>query len=42
MLAGGVESMSRAPLVMGKAEQARFPARRRFSTPPSAGASSIR
>jgi acetyl-CoA acyltransferase len=40
MIAGGVESMSRAPFVMPKAE-ARLGAIRKFSTPPSAGASSI-
>jgi acetyl-CoA acetyltransferase len=40
MIAGGVESMTRAPFVMGKARPSR--AARRSSTPPSAGASSIR
>ena len=41
-IAGGVESMTRAPLVMGKARD-RVPAQRRdCRTPPSAGASSIR
>jgi hypothetical protein len=41
MIAGGVESMSRAPFVMGKAESA-FSRRPRSTTPPSAGVSSIR
>jgi acetyl-CoA acyltransferase len=41
MLAGGVESMSRAPFVMGKSEQA-FGRSAELSTPPSAGASSTR
>ena len=41
-IAGGVESMTRAPFVMGKASEA-FPAQpTRSTTPPSAGASSIR
>jgi 3-oxoadipyl-CoA thiolase len=40
-IAGGVESMTRAPLVMGKARPPSS-ARRRSSTPPSAGASSTR
>lgn len=39
MLAGGVESMSRAPFVMGKADSA-FRATPPSTTPPSAGASS--
>jgi acetyl-CoA acetyltransferase len=41
MIAGGVESMTRAPFVMGKADAA-FSRNARFSTPPSAGASSTR
>ena len=41
-IAGGVESMTRAPFVMGKAAEA-FPAHApRSTTPPSAGVSSIR
>ena len=40
-VAGGVEIMSRAPFVMGKAETA-FRAMPRSSTPPSAGGSSTR
>ena len=40
-IAGGVESMTRAPLVMGKARR-RSSAAPRSTTPPSAGASSIR
>ena len=40
VIAGGVESMSRAPFVMGKAESA-FPRTAEIRTPPSAGASSI-
>ena len=39
MIAGGVESMSRAPFVMPKAESA-FSVAMRCMTPPSAGASS--
>jgi 3-oxoadipyl-CoA thiolase len=39
-IAGGVESMTARRSVMGKAE-APFSARRKCSTPPSAGASSI-
>jgi acetyl-CoA acyltransferase len=39
MIAGGVESMSRAPFVMPKAESA-FSRTTRSTTPPSAGASS--
>ncbi len=39
MVAGGVESMSRAPFVMPKAETA-FSRSTRSTTPPSAGASS--
>jgi acetyl-CoA acetyltransferase len=39
MIAGGVESMSRAPFVMPKAESA-FSRPTRSTTPPSAGASS--
>ena len=39
MIAGGVESMSRAPFVMNKADSA-FPATPASTTPPSAGASS--
>ncbi len=39
MLAGGVESMSRAPFVMGKSER-RSAVRPNCSTPPSAGVSS--
>jgi acetyl-CoA acetyltransferase len=39
MIAGGVESMSRAPFVMPKAETA-FSRATRSTTPPSAGASS--
>ena len=42
MIAGGVESMSRAPFVMPKAETAFSPRRPRSTTPPSAGASSTR
>ena len=41
LLAGGAESMTRAPLVMGKADSA-FSRQRSCTTPPSAGASSIR
>ncbi len=41
MVAGGVESMSRAPFVMPKAAEA-FPAMPRSTTRRSAGASSIR
>ena len=41
IIAGGVESMSRAPFVMGKADSA-FSARRRSRTRRSAGASSTR
>ena len=40
-IAGGVESMSRAPFVMLKAGAAPFRARSRWRIPPSAGASSI-
>jgi acetyl-CoA acetyltransferase len=40
-IAGGVESMTRAPFVMGKAPEA-FSRSPRSTTPPSAGASSIR
>ena len=42
MLAGGVESMTRAPFVMGKADGGLLPRRPRSTTPPSAGASSTR
>ena len=41
-IAGGVESMTRAPLVMGKAQEAFSAHAPRSRTPPSAGASSIR
>ena len=41
MIAGGVESMSRAPFVMGKAETA-YSRSAPFLTPPSAGALSTR
>lgn len=41
VIAGGVESMTRAPLVMGKAAEPRS-VRPRSTTPRSAGASSIR
>jgi acetyl-CoA acyltransferase len=41
MLAGGVESMTRAPFVMGKATEA-FSRSNEISTPRSAGASSTR
>ena len=41
MIAGGVESMTRAPFVLAKATE-RSRARRRSRTRPSAGASSIR
>ena len=40
-IAGGVESMTRAPMVIGKAAEA-FYATPKFTTPPSAGVSSIR
>jgi acetyl-CoA acetyltransferase len=40
MIAGGVESMSRAPFVMPKAETRLQPRQRDRTTPPSAGASS--
>jgi acetyl-CoA acetyltransferase len=39
MIAGGVESMSRAPFVMPKAETPPSRAATRCTTPPSAGAS---
>ncbi len=42
VIAGGVESMSRAPFVMPKADSAFSRARTRSSTRRSAGASSIR
>ena len=41
-IAGGVESMTRAPFVMGKADGGVLSAPPRSTTPPSAGASSIR
>ena len=41
-IAGGVESMTRAPFVMGKAHGSVLSAQPRSTTPPSAGASSIR
>jgi acetyl-CoA acetyltransferase len=41
MIAGGVESMTRAPFVMGKADSA-FSRGAKSRTRPSAGASSIR
>ena len=42
MLAGGVESMSRAPFVTGQGGEHRSPAKRGFTTRPSAGVSSTR
>ncbi len=42
MIAGGVESMTRAPFVMAKADAAPSTAMPKSTTPPSAGASSIR
>ena len=42
MIAGGVESMSRAPFVMGKADERVLAHQRRSTTRRSAGASSIR
>ena len=41
-IAGGVESMTRAPMVMGKAARGLLSATPKFTTPPSAGVSSIR
>ena len=41
-IAGGVESMTRAPFVHGQGGRSAFRARPRSTTPPSAGASSIR
>ena len=42
LIAGGVESMTRAPFVMGKSDEAFCRAAPRSTTPPSAGASSTR
>ena len=41
-IAGGVESMTRAPFVHGQGRQKPSARRPRSTTPPSAGASSIR